>query len=118
MNNKTKWHRYATALLGRIARELGINKEDRDIHSNKGGNAVGGEVTMSAPKYGIYVHLACPVNSYGEYEGPFGVNYVRKASETDPYGSGMDKPNHCFHYTTESDLVDLCKRVGGKSYDL
>lgn len=113
MRDKNKWHRCATALLGRVARELGIPRDERTIRSNKGGNAVGGEVTMSAPIFGVYVHLACPWNSYGEAES-IGLNYARRATVDDPYGTGMDKPNHSFQYTTATALVELLRNLGAK----
>lgn len=113
--NKQKWHKCATAMMVRVARELGIETCDRKIRSNKGGNAVGGEVTMSAPKFGVYVHLTCPVNSYGESELPYAANYMRRCTPDDPYGTGMDKPNHHFPTYTPAELVTLCKKIGGKS---
>ncbi|MCI0557189.1 MAG: hypothetical protein MN733_01750 [Nitrososphaera sp.] len=103
--DKYKWHRRAIAKLTSVARELGIETKDRKIRSNKGGNAVGGEVTMSAPGFGVYVHLHCPINSYGEKS--FGGSYARRATQDDPYGTGIDKPNHLFQYTTKKDLVNL-----------
>lgn len=100
--------------MGRVARELGIPRDERTIRSNKGGNAVGGEVTMSAPEFGVYVHLGCPFNSYGEAYHGLSSNYARKATVDDPYGTGIDKPNHFFHYTTATDLVELLRNLGAK----
>lgn len=113
MRDKLKWHRCATALLGRVAKALAIPTDKRTIRSNKGGNAVGGEVTMSAPEFGVYVHLACPWNSYGE-EDRIGANYARKATVADPYGTGMDKPNHFFQYTTADKLVETLAWIAAK----
>jgi hypothetical protein len=111
--NKDKWHKCALAMMVRIARELGIEKDARTIRSNKGGNAAGGEVTMSAPDFGVYVHLACPVNSYGE-EDRIGCNYARRATEADPYGTGIDKPNHYFTtQLTATDVANLLRKIGG-----
>jgi hypothetical protein len=113
VQDKNKWHRCATALLGRIARALEIPTNERAIRSNKGGPAIGGEVTMSAPKFGVYVHLHCPWNAYGE-EDRVGGNYARKATESDPYGGGMDKPNHSFQYTTAEALTSMLASIAAK----
>jgi hypothetical protein len=109
--NKLYWHRQTTAFLVRVAKALGIAQVERSIRSNKGGPAVGGEVTMSAPKFGVYVSLACPVNAYGEKDW-IGASYARKATIADPYGAGMDKPNHSLaHGHNETWLVERLKEI-------
>jgi hypothetical protein len=111
MQDKNKWHRRTTAFMGQVAKELGIPRNKRTIHSNKGGNAVGGEVTMSAPEFGVYVHLTCPVNSYG-MEDRIGSNYVRRATADDPYGTAIDKQNHFL--TTQlnpTEIADFCRKI-------
>lgn len=113
MRDKAKWHRCAVALLGRVARALDIPRDERTIRSNKGGNAVGGEVTMSAPIFGVYIHLACPWNSYGESELPFAANYARKASPDDPYGTRVEARNYMFQSLTGDEIVKLLKSIGG-----
>lgn len=108
--DKNQWHRKTTALLASVARKLAIPTNARKIRSNKGGPAVGGEVTMSAPEFGVYVHLACPVNAYGERD-TIGANYMRRATPQDPYGTGMDKPNRMFSYASDDCIVELVYKL-------
>ncbi len=98
--NKDTWHRTYLRWLGQVAKELGIPTEERTIRSNKAGPAVGGEVTMSAPIFGIYVNLACPQNSYDEWVDRFSFSYARGCSLECPYGTSMRFPN----YSAESNM--------------
>lgn len=90
--DKATWHRKTTALLVRVARELGIPTAERTIRSNRAGPAVGGEVTMSAPIYGVYVSLACPYNGYGDTD-LWAFSFYRGACPESPYGTGLQFPN-------------------------
>jgi hypothetical protein len=98
--NKDTWHRTYVRWLGQVAKELGIPTKERTIRSNKAGPAVGGEVMMSAPIFGIFVNLACPRNSYNEAEYP-AYSYARGCSPDCPYGTSMRFPN----YGAESTLL-------------
>lgn len=112
VESKDRWHAKNRALLSRVAAKLGIATKDRKVSSNKGGPAVGGEVTLVAPTFGVYVSLSCPVNAYGEANW-CGVSYARRATVADPYGTGTDKPNHTFDATSlrEDDLVAFLRKI-------
>lgn len=111
--DKNLWHTRTRTMMVRIAKNLGIPTNNRTIRSNKGGPAVGGEVTMTAPEFGIYVSLACPVNAYGE-QAWIGGSYVRKASTDDPYGTSMTRPNHSLQSNNENDVLRMIQTVKGK----
>lgn len=108
--DKNHWHARTRSMMTRIAKRLGIPTHTRTIRSNKGGPAVGGEVTMTAPEFGIYVSLACPVNAYGQQDW-IGGSYVRKASPDDPYGTSMTRPNHTLHKNDEDTVVRMIETV-------
>ena len=115
LSQKDRWHRETVAFVRRVAKLLGLRASDRAIRSNKGGPAVGGEVTMSAPGFGVYLHLSCPLNSYGEPDisvgMSLGAHYARKATHDDPYGGGFDKPNHSFHWMSEDQLAEKLQKI-------
>lgn len=108
--NKSQWHSRTRAMMTRVAKRLGISTTARKITSNKGGPAVGGEVTMTAPEFGIYVSLACPVNAYGEKDW-IGRSYARKASPDDPYGTSMTHPNHSIANADEDSVVRMIETI-------
>lgn len=112
--DKNYWHSRMRAQLGRVAKRLGISSTKRVIRSNKAGPAIGGEVTMSAPEFGVYVHISCPRNGYGQTCWT-GCNYIRRATEADPYGVGMDKPNHTLLTTTDDAIVAMIQKVTGRA---
>ena len=116
MNATTKaaWHRQAIALLGKVSRQLEIPTGERTIRSNKAGPAVGGEVTMSAPKFGIYIHLSCPIDGYGNDDASYwaGTNFARGCDEKSPYGSALRFPNRSLPATpTLEDIVSLARFI-------
>lgn len=108
--DKNSWHSRTRAQMGRIAKRLGILSHARVIRSNKGGPAVGGEVTMSAPEFGIYVHLSCPVNAYGQQDW-IGCSYARKATVQDPYGTSMESRNHTILGTDDDSIVRMVESI-------
>ena len=97
-----------------VANELGIQPVHCRISSNKGGNAVGGEVTFSAPQWGIFINLSSPINGYGEPD-LCGASYARKATPQDPYGAGPSSPNHPIRCGSDGfptlNLAELCREI-------
>ena len=50
---KARFHRVGKSVLRKVARDIGLDRAEYDIRSNKGGVAVLGEVTLHAD--GLYV---------------------------------------------------------------
>ncbi len=78
---KQKHHSSGRAFLQKVRKLLG--HPDAVIRHCKGGPAVMGEITMRGPGY--YVCLA--------YSWLDDCGYMRRATEQNPYGTGMDCPN-------------------------
>ena len=109
---KVDWHRRTTALLVLVAKDLAIPTAERTIRSNKAGPAVGGEVTMSAPKRGLYVTLGCPIDGYGD-SIPLSFSYARTCTIADPYGVGRQHLNRRIrqHQLTRQGLGDALREI-------
>ncbi len=73
---KEEFHRRGQAFLRAVAKELGFKRGAYKVKSNRGGQAVLGEVSLLAS--GIYASL-------GTY------SYFRSATAEDPYGT---RPEH------------------------
>lgn len=69
---KDKFHRAAKKALKKIAEDIGLNKEEYDLRSNKGGIAVSGEVTLHGDKIYIQISKECMPNTEIMYRACYG----------------------------------------------
>lgn len=58
-DDKAAFHRLAKSSLRKLAVEMGLEKGDYDLRSNKGGIAVSGEVTLHADHIYVKVSQSC-----------------------------------------------------------
>lgn len=87
---KETLHNSGKAFLRALAGDLGLEKGDYEVRSNKGGVAVSGEVTLHSDK--IYVQLAEHV-----FGGKGGVSVLyRNCAGREDYSGGQ---NHNIHMT-------------------
>lgn len=57
--NKARFHGEGRRVLRQLARELGLEKSEFDLRSNKGGAAVSGEVTLHTDRYYVQLSVSC-----------------------------------------------------------
>ena len=89
---KERFHRVAKSVMKKVARDIGLEKGQYDLRSNKGGPAVLGEVTLHAD--GLYVMMGGSFFSAGDT-----VMY-RTCRDRKDYSGGVNR------WATYEELVD------------
>jgi len=98
--HKKSFHLTAASRLRMLADELGLEKGTYDVHPNKGGPAVSGEITLHHEK--VYVQVS---QSSG---GPAMGILIRSCKGRQDYTGG---PNSFAHISYLDDIEDLARKV-------
>lgn len=90
---KRSLHSAGRAFLQRLARDLGLRTQDRDIRSNLGGIAVSGEVTLHSDRLYVQLSESCV--------GAAGVSVL--------YRTCSGRSDYCGHQNRFKHTKDLAK---------
>lgn len=96
---KEQFHTVGRTRLRQLAKALGLEKGAYDLRSNKGGNAVSGEVTLHSDE--LYVQISQP------FASPHGI-LIRTCEGRNDYTGGH---NHFAPLAMLDDTAALARRV-------